>query len=57
MDKNFVLDQLKNEIAEELGVNLGADTSARLNGQVGGNMTKRLVEMAQSQLDNQNNFH
>lgn len=45
-----VLDQMKNEIASEFGVNLGADTTARQNGKVGGEMVKRLVEMAQQNL-------
>ena len=48
-----VLDQMKNEIAHEFGVQLGADTTARANGSVGGEMTKRLVAMAQEQLKNQ----
>lgn len=39
------LENLKYEIARELGINLGADTSSRLNGTVGGEMTKRLVEL------------
>ena len=39
------LDNMKYEIARELGITLGADTSSRLNGTVGGEMTKRLVEM------------
>ncbi|MBA4495324.1 small, acid-soluble spore protein, alpha/beta type [Paenactinomyces guangxiensis] len=40
------LDQMKNEIAQEFGVDLGPDTTARANGSVGGEMTKRLVAMA-----------
>lgn len=44
------LQQMKLEIAQEFGVQLGADTTARQNGSVGGEMTKRLVQMAQSQL-------
>lgn len=44
------LDQMKEEIANEFGVQLGADTTARANGSVGGEMTKRLVAMAQQQL-------
>ncbi|HWO97568.1 MAG TPA: alpha/beta-type small acid-soluble spore protein [Bacillus sp. (in: firmicutes)] len=44
------LDQMKYEIASEFGVNLGADTTARANGSVGGEITKRLVATAQSQL-------
>ncbi|WHY78877.1 alpha/beta-type small acid-soluble spore protein [Neobacillus sp. WH10] len=44
------LDQMKYEIATEFGVNLGADTTSRANGSVGGEITKRLVQMAESQL-------
>lgn len=44
------LDPMKYEIAQEFGVQLGADSSARSNGSVGGEMTKRLVAMAQQQL-------
>ncbi|WP_141431387.1 alpha/beta-type small acid-soluble spore protein [Bacillus sp. 03113] len=44
------LDQVKYEIAQEFGVQLGADTAARANGSVGGEITKRLVQQAQSQL-------
>jgi Small, acid-soluble spore proteins, alpha/beta type len=44
------LDQLKYEIATEFGVVLGADTTARENGSVGGEMTKRLVKFAEQQL-------
>ncbi|MFO1445625.1 alpha/beta-type small acid-soluble spore protein [Bacillus sp. Bva_UNVM-123] len=47
-----VMDQMKEEIAGEFGVQLGADTTARANGSVGGEMTKRLVAMAQEQLKN-----
>ena len=39
------LENMKYEIARELGFTLGADTSSRLNGSVGGYMTKRLVEL------------
>ena len=45
------LDQFKLEVAQEVGVNLGSDTVARANGSVGGEMTKRLVQQAQSQLN------
>lgn len=41
---------MKYEIANELGVNLGPDATARQNGQVGGEMTRRLVSMAKSNL-------
>ncbi len=39
------IENLKYEIANELGITLGADTSSRLNGTVGGYMTKKLVEL------------
>lgn len=39
------LNSMKYEIARELGVTLGADTSSKMNGSVGGYMTKRLVEL------------
>ncbi|MFV0396363.1 MAG: small, acid-soluble spore protein, alpha/beta type [Coprobacillaceae bacterium] len=44
------IDQMKYEIANEFGVNLGPDTTARANGSVGGEITKRLVAMGQSQI-------
>ncbi|ALA53699.1 alpha/beta-type small acid-soluble spore protein [Shouchella clausii] len=44
------LDQMKYEIASEFGVNLGADTTSRANGSVGGEITKRLVQMAEQQI-------
>lgn len=44
------IDQLKFEIAQEFGVQLGPDTTSRANGSVGGEITKRLVATAQSQL-------
>ena len=44
------IDQMKYEIASEFGVNLGADATARANGSVGGEITKRLVATAQQQL-------
>ena len=42
---NSTTSQMKYEVASELGVNLGPDATARSNGSVGGEMTKRLVEM------------
>ena len=45
-----VLLQMKYEIANELGVNLGPDATARQNGSVGGEITRRLVSMAQSNM-------
>ncbi|MDQ0229459.1 alpha/beta-type small acid-soluble spore protein [Metabacillus malikii] len=47
------LDQIKYEIASEFGVQLGSDTVSRANGSVGGEITKRLVAQAQSQLNGQ----
>ncbi len=47
------LEQMKQEIAGEFGVQLGADTTSRANGSVGGEMTKRLVALAEKQLKNQ----
>jgi hypothetical protein len=44
------IDQMKYEIASEFGVNLGADTTSRANGSVGGEITKRLVSMAQQSM-------
>jgi hypothetical protein len=44
------IDQMKFEIAQEFGVHLGADSTARANGSVGGEITKRLVAQAQSHL-------
>ena len=41
---------MKYVIASELGVNLGPDATARQNGSVGGEITRRLVSMAQSNL-------
>lgn len=49
-----VLEQMKTEIAQEFGVQLGADATARQNGSVGGEITKRLVALAQAQLANKN---
>ncbi|GLY11236.1 alpha/beta-type small acid-soluble spore protein [Bacillus badius] len=44
------IDQMKYEIASEFGVQLGADSTSRSNGSVGGEITKRLVAMAQQQM-------
>ena len=45
------LNQMKYEIAQEFGVQLGADATSRANGSVGGEITKRLVQMAQQQMN------
>lgn len=39
------IEKLKYEIARELNINLGPNTSSRLNGTVGGEITRRLVEL------------
>ena len=46
------LNQMKEEIAREFNVQLGADTSARQNGSVGGEMTKRLIQLGEQSLKN-----
>lgn len=46
------LDNLKYEIAKELNINLGADETSRLNGTVGGYMTKKLVELGKQYYNN-----
>jgi len=48
------LDQMKYEIASEFSVNLGAETTSRANGSVGGEITKRLVRTAQEQMKGMN---
>lgn len=45
-----ILDNMKYEIARELGITMGPNTSSRLNGTVGGEMTRRLVELGQQSL-------
>ena len=51
------LNNMKFEIARELGVNLkqgyNGDLSSRENGYVGGYMVKRLIEQAERQMSNQ----
>ena len=54
-ESKTALDSMKTEIANELGLTNYAqmdkgNLTARQNGYVGGYMTKRLVEMAESQL-------
>ncbi len=41
------VNQMKYEIAQEFGVQLGPEASSRANGSVGGEITKRLVEIAE----------
>ena len=48
------IERMKYEIANEFGVNLGPDTTARANGSVGGEITKRLVRLGQNQISGSN---
>ena len=48
------IERMKYEIANEFGVNLGPDATARANGSVGGEITKRLVNLGQNQLSGSN---
>lgn len=44
------IENMKYEIANELGVNMGPDATSRANGSVGGEITKRLVKMGEQHL-------
>ena len=46
------IEQMKYEIANELGVKMGPDATSRANGSVGGEITKRLVQMGEQYLNN-----
>ena len=46
------IEQMNYEIANEFGVNLGPDATSRANGSVGGEITKRLVQMGEKSLGN-----
>ncbi len=50
------IDQMKYEIASQFGVTMGPDTPSRLNGTVGGEITRRLVQMGQQNISNQSQF-
>ena len=50
------IENLKYEISRELGITLGADTTSRLNGTVGGLMTKRLVELGKQYYSDTMNY-
>ncbi len=51
------IENLKYEIAREFGITLGADTTSRLNGTVGGEMTKRLVNLGKQYYSNVENYN
>ena len=44
------INQMKYEIASEFGVNLGANTTAPANESIGGEITKRFVQMTEQPL-------
>ena len=48
------IESMKYEIANELGVTMGPDATSRANGSVGGEITKRLVQMGEKQLGGMN---
>ena len=49
------IEQMKYEIANEFGVNLGPDATSRDNGSVGGEITRRLIEKGMGQQVNATN--
>ncbi|MBE6159670.1 MAG: alpha/beta-type small acid-soluble spore protein [Lactobacillales bacterium] len=48
------IESMKYEIANELGVTMGPDATSRANGSVGGEITKRLVQMGEQHLGGMN---
>jgi malonyl CoA-acyl carrier protein transacylase len=48
------VDKMKEEVANEFDVELGADTTARENGSVGGEMVKRMIKIAEESMANRN---
>ena len=53
--RNEKTQSMKTEIANEFGVNIGPDATARQNGSVGGEITKRLVSQALGNTNNTSN--
>ncbi|TXL65139.1 alpha/beta-type small acid-soluble spore protein [Cerasibacillus terrae] len=49
------INNMKDEIANELDVELGADTTARDNGKVGGEMVKRMIRIAEETMRERRN--
>ncbi|MFV0275257.1 MAG: small, acid-soluble spore protein, alpha/beta type [Bacilli bacterium] len=49
-NKKKALDSMKYEIARQNNVSLGANTTARDNGKVGGEMTKKLTDLGKAQM-------
>lgn len=50
------IERMKYEIASEFGVTLGPDATSRANGSVGGEITKRLVQMGEQNLGSSANY-
>lgn len=48
------VDKMKEEVANEFDVELGADTTARENGSVGGEMVKRMIKIAEDNMESRN---
>ena len=48
------VDKMKEEVANEFDVELGADTTARENGSVGGEMVKRMIKIAEESMEIRN---
>lgn len=49
------INNMKDEIVNELDVELGADTTARDNGKVGGEMVKRMIRIAEETMRERRN--
>lgn len=55
-----ILDQMKNEIATELGIEIHEDMSSRNAGKIGGEITRRLIALGEQKLmemNDQNKIH
>ena len=50
------IEKMKYEIANELGVTMGPNATSRANGSVGGEITKRLVQMGQQHMSGSVNY-
>ena len=48
------IEKMKYEIANELGVTMGPDATSRANGSVGGEITRRLVQMGEQHMRGMN---
>lgn len=48
------IEKMKYEIANELGVTMGPDATSRANGSVGGEITRRLVQMGEQHMNGMN---